>query len=129
MKSLIRCASNIAVKTLPILLALSATTTAHAKDSYTIKQQDHQFSELFIKVKSEDVIKFVNLDSVDHRLIFRHKGQQEQLKAITPGSSQEITFSHAGIYDVQCQHHPEMKLTIFIPYVANLNKPESIYMF
>ena len=128
-KNLVRSASNILMRSFPIFLTLSASSTLHAKEPYTIKQQDHQFSELFIKVKNDDVIKFVNLDSVNHRLIFWHKGQQEQMKAITPGSSQEITFSHSGIYDVRCKHHPEMKLTIFVPYVANLNKTDSIYMF
>ena len=131
MKNLIRCASNSAI-TVSLTLAfltIIASTAVYAKDPYTIKQKDLKFSELFVKLKSDDVIKFVNLDSVNHRLVFSHKGQQEQMNAITPGSSQEITFSHSGIYDVQCKHHPEMKLTIFVPYVANLTKPESIYMF
>lgn len=100
-----------------------------AKDSLTIQQKDHKFSELFVKVKNNDVIKFVNLDTVNHRLVFSHKGRQEQMNAIEPGKSQEVTLSNSGIYDVQCKHHPEMKLTIFVPYSAKLTKSDSIYAF
>lgn len=121
--------SNFIITDFILLLILTIPLTSWAKDSYTVKQKDRKFSELFLKLKNKDVIKFVNLDSVNHRLIFTHKGQQEQLNAITPGGSQEVTFSHSGIYDVQCKHHPEMKLTIFVPYVANMTKKDSIYMF
>lgn len=118
---------------LPSLLAIISLSlfsySSWAKDSITVQQKDHQFSELFLKVKNSDTIKFVNLDSVNHRLVFSHKGRQEQMNAIKPGDFQEISFSQSGIYDVQCIHHPEMKLTIFVPYVAKLTKKESIYTF
>ena len=100
-----------------------------AKDVFTINQKDHKFSEMFVKVKNNDVIRFVNLDSVNHRLVFMHKGQQEQMNDIKPGKSQEVSFSQPGIYDVVCKIHPEMKLTIFIPYVANLSKTKAFYTF
>jgi plastocyanin len=129
MNSKDRKTSNLIITQFIALFVLSVPLTTWAKDSYTVKQEDKKFSELFVKLKSEDVIKFINLDSVKHRLIFTHKGQQEQMNAIAPGGSQEVTFSHSGIYDVQCKHHPEMKLTIFIPYVANITRKDSIYMF
>lgn len=111
------------------LQLLFISQSGWAKDSFTIQQKHHRFSELFIKIKNNDVIKFINLDSVNHRLVFSHKGRQEQMNAIKPGDSQEITFSQSGIYDVQCKHHPEMKLTIFIPYDLKLTKDKAIYAF
>lgn len=122
--------TKIGLKTVIVVLILfAANNLAWAKDSHTVHQKDHQFSELFLKVKNNDVIKFVNLDTVKHKLVFSHKGRQEQMNAIEPGKTQEVTFSHSGIYDVQCKHHPEMKLTIFVPYVANLTNSDSIYIF
>lgn len=130
MKKLIR---RFALAQITVLLTFIIpavlSSTVWAKDSVTVQQKDHKFSELFLKVKNNDTIKFVNLDSVNHRLVFSHKGRQEQMNAIKPGDSQEISFSHSGIYDVQCIHHPEMKLTIFVPYVAKLTKKDSIYTF
>lgn len=114
---------------LTVLILSVLSNSIWAKDQLTIQQKDHKFSEMFIKVENNDTIKFINLDSVKHRLIFSHKGRQEQMNAMNPGDTQEITFSHAGIYDVQCKHHPEMKLTIFVPYIANLTKKDSIYTF
>lgn len=111
------------------LFLFAMNKLAWAKESHTVQQKDHKFSELFLKVKNNDVIKFVNLDSVNHKLIFSHKGRQEHMNAIEPGKTQEISFSHSGIYDVQCKHHPEMKLTIFVPYAAKLTSSDSIYAF
>ena len=115
--------------TIVLMLFLTTSATVMANDIYTINQKDHKFSEMFVKIKNNDVIRFVNHDEVNHRLIFTYKGQQEQMNVIQPGKSQEVSFSQAGIYDVHCKIHPEMKLTIFIPYVAKLSKAESFYTF
>jgi len=107
------------------LLLLATTFSVHAADSRIIvEQKDHKFSELFLKIKNDDVLRFVNLDTVNHKLEFTHKGQHEVMNEIEPGSSQEITFSQAGIYDVHCKNHPEMSMTIFIPHVVNLTKTD-----
>lgn len=118
--------------TLPAIFCVlsMSTPSLKAEETHTINQKDHMFSEIFIKVKNDDVVKFVNLDSVKHRLIFTHKGQREEMNAVEPGKSQEVKFSHAGIYDVQCKIHPEMKLTIFVPPAANLTRlTDSFYTF
>lgn len=112
-----------------VLLFLTPAFPASAKDAHVIQQKDHQFSELFLKMKNDDVLKFVNMDNVKHRLVFSHKGKQEVMNSIKPGTTQEVTFSQSGLYDVQCQHHPEMKLTIFIPYPLNSARQTAIYKF
>lgn len=105
------------------------STSVFAASTFTIKQENHKFSEMYLKIENNDTLKFVNLDTVNHRLVFSHKGEQEHMGAIKPGSSQEVTFTHSGIYDIQCKHHPEMKLTVFIPHVVKLSKDASNYAF
>lgn len=112
-----------------IVFSSSLATNVMAANIFTVKQQDHKFSEMYLKIENNDVLKFVNLDSVNHRLVFSHKGEQEHMGAIEPGNSQEVTFSRSGIYDIQCKHHPEMKLTVFIPHVVKLSKSAALYEF
>ena len=98
-------------------------------ETHVITQDQKKFSDIFLKMENNDTIKFVNLDTVKHRLVFTHKGHQRQLHAIDPGKAQELTLPDSGIYDIQCRHHPEMKLTVFIPYVAKVTKNMSNYEF
>ena len=110
-----------------MLFVLSGNSSS--ADTFTIDQKNHMFSEMYVKIQSKDVLKFINHDSVDHKLIFTHKGHDEHLQAIEPGKSQEVAFTQAGIYDIQCKHHPKMKLTIFIPHIVKLTKNLSNYKF
>jgi len=109
-----------------VIMLLTSSVNAETR---VVTQDDKQFSDMFIKLNNNDTIKFVNLDSVKHRLVFSHKGQEEKLSEISPGNSQELMLAEPGVYDIHCMHHPEMKLTVFIPYVVNLTKKISDYEF
>jgi plastocyanin len=105
-----------------------ASISAQA-DTHIITQEHMEFSDIFLKMENNDTIKFVNLDTVNHRLVFSYKGQEEKLAWIKPGDSQEVLLDRSGIYDVHCLNHPEMKLTVFIPHVASLTRNISNYDF
>jgi len=92
-----------------------------AAATHIITQSGIEFSEPFLKIESNDTIKFVNLDTVNHRLIFSYKGQQEKLAMIKPGESQNVVLDKSGIYDVSCTNHPTMKMTVYVPYVLKLS--------
>ena len=111
-----------------VIIAMLLTTPVIA-DTHIITQQHKKFSDMFVKMENDDVLKFVNLDSVKHRLIFTHKGRQEQLHSIEPGKEQEITLHDSGIYDIQCKHHPSMKLTVYVPHVVKMTKNMANYQF
>ncbi|NOZ53177.1 MAG: hypothetical protein GXP08_08555 [Gammaproteobacteria bacterium] len=96
-------------------LVIISTTWAYARE-HVVKQEGHQFSDLFLKLENNDVIRFVNLDSVNHKLTFSYKEDKELFTDIGPGASQIIEFGSPGVYDVECHLHPDMKLTVFIPY-------------
>ena len=82
-----------------------------------VLQENKTFSELFIKVDSDDVVKFVNDDKVAHVLIFRGTNTSLSIREIAPGASQAIKFSTPGVYDVQCEDLPEMKLTMLVSFI------------
>jgi len=91
--------------------------------THVVTQTGLEFSEVFLKMENNDTIKFVNLDTVNHRLIFAYKGRQEQLAMIKPGESQDVVLDKSGVYDVSCANHPNMKLTVYIPYVLKISNP------
>ena len=97
----------------------------HSSQSYAathiITQSAEQFSEPFLKIETNDTIKFVNLDTVNHRLVFSYKGQQDKLAMIKPGESQDVVLDKSGIYDISCANHPDMKMTVYIPFVLKIS--------
>lgn len=82
-----------------------------------VLKDDKTFSELFLKVDSDGVVKFVNHDTVPHILTFKSTKTSMSLRELAPGASQAIKFSTPGLYDVQCQDHPDMKLTMLVSFV------------
>jgi len=102
-------------------LSLIFLSTVSLAATHIITQSGEQFSEPFIKIENNDTIKFVNLDTVNHRLVFSYKGQQDKLTMIKPGESQDVVLDKSGIYDISCANHPDMKMTVYIPYVLKIS--------
>jgi len=110
------------------LIGLLYMNTAGALE-HIITQGENQFSELFVKVESNDVIKFVNLDSVDHKLTFTYKAQKETFSELSPGQAQVVEFSRSGVYDIQCDIHPQMRITVFVPHLNDIKRNRQKYVF
>jgi len=110
-----QCVFNLSVAS---LLVITSGTEAYTQE-YVVKQESQQFSELFLKIDNNDVIKFVNLDSVIHKLSFSYKERTQSFTDIGPGGSQTVEFNQPGVYDIQCHLHPDMRLTVFVPYSYN----------
>ena len=113
-----------------IALASSALyfSTAAASE-HVITQKANQFSEVFLKVENNDIIRFINRDSVKHQIRFEHKGRSHELDLLTPGKSQEIAVNQSGLFDITCSIHPDMKLTIFVRPSVKVEKNLSEYIF
>ena len=99
-------------------LALPATGA-----EFLITQQGETFSELFLKIGNNDVVKFINQDSVTHKLSVSYKSKSHTFDDLSPGTSQAIEFNKPGLYDIECSIHENMKLTVFVPHImkASLN--------
>lgn len=97
---------------LPICLAALATP-ALAKD-FTVTQQDKQFSERKITIKTGDTILFVNEDETTHNVHSMSEGFAFDLGAQAPGETDAYTFEEAGKVKVRCAIHPKMKIDVTV---------------
>lgn len=84
---------------------------------HVVTEKGMAFSELFLKIEHDDVVKFVNKDTVNHKLVFSHHSLESIETVLAPGESQTIVFSKPGVYDITCNIHPNMKMTVFVPHV------------
>lgn len=99
-----------------VLVVISWSIPALARE-HIVTQEATSFSELFLKIEHDDVVKFVNLDSVNHKLTLSHHKLSSIETVLAPGESQSIVFSKPGVYDVICHIHPSMKMTVYVPHV------------
>ena len=110
------------------LLATPYLGTATASE-HVITQEGKQFSEVFLKVENNDIIRFINHDSVKHQIRFSHKGRDHELDELRPGKTQEIAVNQSGLFDISCGIHADMKLTIFVRPTVKVEKNLSDYIF
>ena len=94
-----------------VLLCLASISGAR---EHVINQENNKFSEVFLKVASKDKIKIINLDSVNHKILFLYKDQEQMVADLEPGASRVIVLDSPGLYDIKSQLHPEMKMTVYV---------------
>ena len=94
-----------------------------------INQENNKFSEVFLKIGSKDKIKIVNLDSVNHKISFLYRDQEQLVAELEPGATQVIELNSPGLYDIKSYAHPEMKMTAYVPPVIKIGVDRTEYYF
>ncbi|WP_455221432.1 cupredoxin domain-containing protein [Kaarinaea lacus] len=110
-------------------VALAWITGISEAREHVVNQIDNKFSEVFLKVGSKDKIKIVNLDSVNHKISFLYKDEEQLVTELKPGGSQVIELNSPGIYDIKSPLHPEMSMTVYVPHVVKIGADRSEYYF
>lgn len=118
---------TISILVIGIVISLYVSTVSGSE--FVITQKGKRFSKVFLKVENNDIIRFVNDDSVKHQISFSHKGRTHQLDELNPGKAQEIAVNKSGLFDITCGYHPDMKLTIFVRPTVTIDKNLSDYIF
>jgi len=95
------------------VVLLSAASRGAAEDQ-VIVQQDKAFSQGQVVVQAGDRIVFSNRDAVTHNLFSRSPGFEFEVKVQLPGQDTPVTFERAGVAEVRCAIHPEMKLRVVV---------------
>ena len=99
---------------LAIVIGAAPAVLAAAASPTVVSQLRRAFSVRQISIKRGDVIRFENADEFLHHVYVRspafsfNSGEQE------PGRSIEIGFPVTGSFDVRCEVHPRMLLTVSV---------------
>lgn len=95
--------------------ALVLVGTAYAAtDGATVYQENKQFSESEVTIKVGQSVTFTNKDPITHNVYSNTPGMAFDLRIQKPGQSSTVTFDHAGVADVMCAIHPQMKMKVHV---------------
>ena len=96
-----------------LLAFLGVVTTTHVVAAeQVVSQKGKTFSAKKLKVKVGDSVKFVNDDPFSHNVFSLSAAKSFDLGSYPQGGAKSVTFDKAGLVDIECAIHPDMKLTI-----------------
>src|SRR5262245_14949640 len=95
-----------------LALALAATAVGGDGKIVKVEQKDKQFTQTEIRVRRGDTVTFANSDTVMHNVYSISPGNQFEIKTQLPGKESDVQFKNAGVAEVRCAIHPNMKLKV-----------------
>jgi plastocyanin len=99
-----------------ILAVLFLAPAAHAPvvKEHIIEQKNRSFSVTELTIKLGESVVFHNVDEVTHNVFSMSPGIKFDIKTQKPGSTSTVPFEKAGIGEVRCAIHPNMKLKLTV---------------
>ena len=97
-----------------IACAAALPVLALAAAPVIVTQSGRAFSVRELHIRAGDVVRFVNADEFLHHVYVSasnfafDSGEQE------PGKDVDVRFPTSGQFEVRCQIHPRMKLTVTV---------------
>jgi plastocyanin len=96
------------------LAAAFVAGAAAAADGVTVFQDSRKFSESEVTIKRGQSVTFTNNDPFTHNVFSMTPDMGFDLKTQKSGQSSDIKFDKAGVADVQCAIHPQMKMKVVV---------------
>lgn len=100
---------GIAGASAAVLLVLAGAVWAA---EHVVTQKGKAFSIKKLVVKVGDTVKFLNEDPFSHNIFSLSDAKSFDLGSYGQGQSKSVTFDKAGLVEVECAVHPDMKLVI-----------------
>jgi plastocyanin len=94
------------------LVALSVTMTAIASEVVIVAQHDRKFSVQSVDIAVGDTIRFTNEDPFIHQLYTKSASFAFSSDKQPRGMILAVPFTVAGTFEVRCEIHPKMLLTV-----------------
>jgi plastocyanin len=93
------------------VLALLAAFPAYAAE-HVVSQKAKAFSVKRLSVQQGDQVKFINDDPFAHNIFSLSDVKSFDLGSYGQGLSKSVVMDKAGVVEVECAVHPDMKLVI-----------------
>ena len=101
------------LRNLLIVFCVCASSTGLAAE-FTVDQQDKSFSNKSLQIKVGDTVNFRNSDPFFHNVFSLSDAKTFDLGSYPKGQSRAVKFDTAGVVEVECAIHPDMKMTITV---------------
>ena len=102
-----RCFAAAAVLLTPVVLAWAGSVTA-------VTQLHRGFSVGALTIAAGDVIRFSNADEFLHQIYVKAASFSFESAGQESGESLDIAFPVRGTFEVRCEIHPKMLLTVTV---------------
>jgi plastocyanin len=99
------------VSTLTMSLACSAV---RANDALVIDQKARAFHPGAVIINRGDTLTFRNRDEFLHQVYVKSDQMSFDSAEQSPGQSVQVSFPASGTFEVRCQIHPTMLLTVHV---------------
>ena len=102
------------LRTVCLLLAVSVQPAllAKAAGSFLVTQSGRAFSVPEIRIKRGDTIHFTNADEFLHQIYVKSPTFNFASDEQDTGQAVDIRFPESGTFQVRCEIHPKMLLTV-----------------
>lgn len=94
------------------LIVLSISATALAAKVITVVQRDRKFQTDMVDIAAGDTVRFTNEDPFIHQLYARSSTFSFSSEGQPQGEALSVPFPVAGTFEVRCQIHPKMLVTV-----------------
>jgi plastocyanin len=94
------------------LVCLGGTVSVLAAEIVTVGQKDRRFQRETVSIAAGDSIRFTNEDPFFHQLYVRSASFNFSSEAQAQGTVLTVPFTVAGTFEVRCEIHPKMLLTV-----------------
>ena len=97
---------------LPWVLAGLAAASIASGAEHVVSQTGKTFSTKVLAVKVGDTVSFRNDDPFVHNIFSLSDVQSFDLGTFAKGEVRKVKVEKAGVIEIECAVHPEMKLTV-----------------
>lgn len=99
-------------RTVPALIALGISATALASEVTLVVQRDRKFQTETVNIAVGDTVNFTNEDPFIHQLYARSPKFRFSSEEQPTGQVLSVPFPVAGTFEVRCEIHPKMLVTV-----------------
>jgi len=94
-------------------LILAGLNAAHAEEHLAV-QRARAFAPAELKIRVGDSVRFSNEDAFSHSVLSSSEAKSFDLGTLPKGTQRSVAFDKAGVVDVICGIHPNMKMRIVV---------------
>ncbi len=97
-----------------IMLSMLAVASICGAEVHVVDQANKKFSVNTLTINAGDTVEFTNQDNFNHNVFSLSGTKPFDLGSYPKGESKSVIFDRAGVVEVECAIHSDMRMTIIV---------------